>query len=161
MWRNSIVLDSLLNTPSSPFSPRLLENFHHRYLSCFHHFLTDWGREPLSVSLSSQWVKCSNCIYLSTWKNQDIHDKAFMMGHWWRMSANMLATVGSQGASIQHDAIRVRSLNWPVTCPTWNLDRTSGTKAGGWNAPCLTCPRVVESIQSQGYPRGKDFSKLS
>ena len=122
------------HTPSCPFFPILLVDLCYRCWSCPNHCLTDWGREPLSVqhmSLRSQRVKCRYDRPLSAWSSETSMTISFIMGHCWRMSANLLTTMGNQGASIQHGATRIKSLNWPVTCSVRNLDRTRGTNAGG------------------------------
>ena len=61
MSRYGILWYPLLSTPICPFLPTLLVDLWCRCLSCPHHCLTDWGREPQSTqhtSMSSQRVKC-------------------------------------------------------------------------------------------------------
>ena len=72
------------------------------------------GREPLPVqhaSLSSQRAKCRYGRPLSTWPTETFMTRSFMIGHDQGTSANMLRTVGSQGASIHHGATRIKSLS--------------------------------------------------
>ena len=83
-----------------------------------------------------------------------------MMGQHWGMSANMLRTVGSQGASIQNSATRIKSLSWPLTCSARNLDKTRGTNAGGGNISYLKCPGMVESIQPRS-PEVVEFPRCN
>ena len=46
---------------------------------------------------------------------------------------NVLRAMESQGASIQQTVTRIRSLNLTVIWAVRNLDRTTGTDAGGEN----------------------------
>ena len=134
--RIGIVWYTLLSTLSSPLFPALLVNFCCRCSSCPYHCLTDWGGEPLSAqhtSLSSQRVKWSDCRPLSIWPTEASMIRFFMMRHQWGIPSNILRTLGSQRASTEQGATRIKCLTWPVTCSTGNLDRTRGTKTEGRN----------------------------
>ena len=135
--RKGIVWYTLLSTPTHLFLPKPLVNFCCKCLSCLHYYLTDWGREPLSMQstyLSSQRVEYINGRPLSMQPTKTSVIRFFMMGHWWGTPSNMLRTVGSQGASIQHVATRIRSGNWLVTCFARNADNTREINAWGANA---------------------------
>ena len=111
--RHGTVCYTLLNTSTCPFLPTMLVDLCHRCSSCPCHWLADWGREPLSVQhtcLSSQRVKCRYGRPLSMWLTKTSSVRSFMMGQCWGTSANILTTVGRQGASIQHGTTRIKSL---------------------------------------------------
>ena len=122
------------STPTYPLFQTLLVDLHHRCSCWTFHCLTDWGRELLSVQhifLSCQRVKYRYGRPLSTWPTKTSTTRSFAMGQYQQTPVFMLRTVGSQGASIQHCATRIKSLSWPLTCSARNLDRTRGTNAGG------------------------------
>ena len=106
---------ALFCTPSWAHKPAhsfitLLVDLCCRCLSCPHHCLTDWGRQPLSAqctSLSNQMVKCRYGRLLSRCPTETSMMRYFTIGQHQGKSANMLRTMGSQGASIQHGATRI------------------------------------------------------
>ena len=82
------------------------------------------------TTLWSQRVKCRYGRPLSTWPTKTSMASSFMMGHHWGMSANMLRTVESQGASIQQGATTIRCLELTWHDPPVTLTELEVTNAG-------------------------------
>ena len=148
---------ALFGTHSQAHNPvhyflAFLVKFHHRCISY----------PPITWQIGEEtYCLCNTCLravkginqWLQTFEHPVdwyIHNEVFYKGHWLGISANMLRTLGRQGASIQQSATIIRSLNLPVTCFAMNFDRTRGRKTGAENITHLISPWLVESVQTQG-----------
>ena len=115
----------------------------HSFLHCWANFAVDawvvhattWQTDEKNPSLYNA------CLWATKGLNAEMVDlkhlayqntamKTFMMGHQWGMFFNVLGTMGSQEVPIQQGEVKIRSLNWPVTCHARNVDKMRGINTG-------------------------------
>ena len=147
--------------PTFPLFPTLLVSLSCRCPSSPATFWQAMEENPClcNMSLTSQRVKFSDGKPFSIHSTKPFKMTSIVMGYQQGTSSNMLWIVGSQRASIQQGILRIRGLNWPVTCFTRSLHRTRRTNAEGWNKFTQYVQGWLKVFNPKAL-RGNRFSKV-